>query len=139
MILSIWNPLSDEDVSIDIKANGKDGPLIVSPDTPASITVSLHPGSYDDPEVEWWIVAYAGSSWYSFIFPTGWSYGINLCGQAPLFDLSLFEVLNISLPQGYYAIYFAVDDDAYGIPDGTWFDAVEVTGSALDPASGIMI
>ncbi|MBW1719318.1 MAG: hypothetical protein JRJ43_07105 [Deltaproteobacteria bacterium] len=119
-----WVPSGD--VSIDIKANGQDGPLIVSQDTPVSITVSLHPGSYDGPDVDWWIAAYVGSNWYSFIFPTGWAPGINLCGQAPLFDLPLFEILNIPLPQGDYAIYFAVDDDADSIPDGTWLDAVEV-------------
>jgi hypothetical protein len=42
-----WVP--NGDVSIDIRANGQDGPLIVSQDTPVSITVSLHPGSYDGP------------------------------------------------------------------------------------------
>jgi hypothetical protein len=119
-----WVP--NGDVSIDIKANGQDGPLIVSQDTPVSITVSLHPGNCDGQDVDWWIVAYVSSNWYSFIFPTGWAPEINLCGQAPLFDLPLFEILNIPLPQGDYAIYFAVDDNADGIPDGTWLDGVEV-------------
>jgi hypothetical protein len=100
--------------------------LIVSQDTPVSITVSLHPGSYDGPAVDWWIVAYVNQIFYSFIFPTDWAQGIKLCGQAPLFDLALFEIINKSLPQGDYAIYFAVDDNADGIPDLTWLDAVEV-------------
>jgi hypothetical protein len=119
-----WVP--DGGVSIDIKANGQDGPLIISRDTPVSITVSLNPGSYDGPEVDWWIIAYVESSWYSFIFPTGWSCGINLCGQAPLFDLSPFEILNAPLPRGDYALFFAVDDNMDAIPDGTWLDALEI-------------
>ena len=119
-----WVP--NGDVSIDIKANGQDGPLIVSQDTPVSITVSLHPGSYDGPAVDWWIGIYVDQIIYSFIFPTDFALGIKLYGQAPLFDLPLFEILNTPLPQGDYAIYFAVDDNADGIPDGTWLDIVEV-------------
>ena len=119
-----WVP--NGDVSIDIKANGQNGPLIVSQDTPVSVTVSLHPGSYDGPHVDWWIGIYVDQIFYSFIFPNIWAPEIKLCGQAPLFDLPPFEILNIPLPQGDYAIYFAVDDDADGIPDLTWLDWVEV-------------
>ena len=114
-------------VIADVKANGQDGPLTIDPNTPVSITVSLNPGSYASQNADWWVAADTPFGWYSYVYPTGWMSGINLCIQTPLFDLSpSFEALNTTLPIGQYLFYFAVDDNADGLPDATWLDSVEV-------------
>jgi len=114
----------------DVKANNKDGPLTIDPNTPVSITVSLNPGSYASQNADWWIAAKTPfappGDWYTYVYPIGWKPGINLCVQTPLFALSPFEVLNMTLPIGQYLFYFAVDDNADGLPDATWLDSVEV-------------
>lgn len=41
--------------------------------------------------------------------------------------LTPYEVLSRTLPVGEFTFYFALDDNADGAPDVTWFDSVEVT------------
>ena len=111
----------------DIRANGSNGPLSVTSGTPVSITVSLDPGSYIAQNADWWIAVGTPFGWFSYVFPTGWMAGINLCIQTPLFNLSpALEVLNIGLGSGDYTFYFAADNNADGIADATWFDYVTV-------------
>jgi hypothetical protein len=110
----------------DIKANSLDGPLTVSPEEPVLVTVSLDPGEEAGEHADWWIAAVTPFGWYTYVYPT-WLLGINLCAQAPLFDLSPpCEVFNINLLEGSYTFYFAVDDNADGNLDATWWDSVEV-------------
>ncbi|MCD6305869.1 MAG: hypothetical protein J7M32_06220 [Deltaproteobacteria bacterium] len=115
----------------DIKANGQDGPVTVSSSTPVSITVALDPGSYANQNADWWIAADTPfappGDWYTYVYPSGWFPGINLCAQAGLFDLSPFEMLNMTLPTGDYTFYFAIDDPD-GMATGPWWglDSVEV-------------
>ena len=110
-----------------IKANGTDGPITVSVNNPVSITVVLESGDYAGQNADWWVAAYTPFDWFSYVFPSGWVAGINLCIQFPLFELSpAFEVLNIPLPIGDYIFYFAVDNNADGVPDASWWDYVEV-------------
>jgi len=115
----------------DIKANGQDGPVIVTPGDQVSIEVSLDPGDKAGQNADWWIAATTPfappGDWYSYVYPTGWFPGINLCIQTPLFTLSPFEVLNMVLPSGDYTFYFAVDPPD-GSPAGPWYgmDTVEV-------------
>jgi len=115
----------------DIKANGKSGPVIVSKETPVSITVSLDPGDQVDENADWWIVAHTPFAWpldwYSYVYPEGWRPGIYPCVQTPLFQVPpSFEVLNMVLPTGDYKFYFAVDENADGILDETWLDSVNI-------------
>ena len=115
----------------DIKANGKSGPLTVSNGTPVSITVSLDPGNRPVKKADWWVTAHTPFAppfdWYSYVSPNGWQPGIHACVQIPPFQLPpSFEVLNMALPAGDYTFYFAVDENADGIPDATWRDSVEV-------------
>ena len=115
----------------DIRANGKSGPLIVSKETPVSITVSLDPGDQAGENADWWVVAHtpfdAPLNWYSYVYPEGWRPGIYPCVQTPLFQVApFFEVLNTTLPPGHYTFHFAVDENADGIVDETWVDSVEV-------------
>ncbi len=117
---------------VDIKANGSDSPVVVSPDTPVSVSVDLNPGEYEGQTSELWIAANTPFAppfdWYTYVYPTGWQPGIHPCAQTPLFDLSSpLEVLNMPLPLGYYIFYFAVDD-LDGMASGPWLglDSVEV-------------
>ncbi|MBU0733433.1 MAG: right-handed parallel beta-helix repeat-containing protein [Proteobacteria bacterium] len=117
---------------LDIKANGSNGPLSVSPGTPVSVTINLAPGDKAGENADWWIATHTPFAspidWYSYVYPAGWMPGINLCAQAPLFALSAFEVLNMTLPVGDYTFYFALDDPD-GAATGPWWgmDSVEVT------------
>jgi hypothetical protein len=115
----------------DIKANGKSGPVTVSNGAPLSITVSLDPGNRPVKKADWWITAHTSFDppldWYSYVFPNGWQPGIHAFVQISPFQIPpSLEVLNAALPDGNYNFYFAVDDNADGIPDATWLDSVEV-------------
>ena len=66
--------------------------------------------------------------WYTYVYPTGWLPGKNLCVQTGLFNLSpSFEVLDQTLPIGRYIFYFALDNPD-GAATGPWWglDSVEV-------------
>lgn len=113
----------------DIKANGSDGPVVLSEGESVSVTVGLDPGNYEGFNPDWWIAVSTPfdppGDWYAYVYPTGWWPGINLCVQAPLFAFSGFEVLDMVLPLGSYTFYFAI-----GPPDGMVttdvLDSVEV-------------
>ena len=116
----------------DIKANGQDGSITVSPSTPVSINISVDSGDKAGQNADWWIAVKTPfappGDWYTYVHPTGWMPGVNFCAQAGLFDLAPFEVLNMPLPVGTYTFYFALDDPD-GMATGPWWglDSVEVT------------
>ncbi|MBW1791800.1 MAG: zinc metalloprotease, partial [Deltaproteobacteria bacterium] len=106
-LISCGSPVAD------IKANGSDGPITVSQSEPISIEISLDPGDKADQNADWWIAVKTPfgppDDWYTYVYPSGWWPGINLCAQTGLFDFSPYEVLNTTLPQGNYTFYFAID------------------------------
>jgi hypothetical protein len=118
-------------VHLDIKANDQAGPIIVTPNDQVSIEISLDPGDKAGQNADWWIAVKTPfappGDWCTYVYPTGWLLGINLCAQAPLFTFSPFEVLNMVLPLGEYTFYFALDDPD-GMATGSWWglDSVEV-------------
>jgi uncharacterized repeat protein (TIGR01451 family) len=112
--------------ALDIKANGSDAPVTLSSSTPLSITVSLDPGNFTGYKAEWWIAANTPMGWYSYVYPTGWTPGIHLCIQKPLFNLPTFEVLNRTLPPGDYTFYYVLDGQLDGQVDKTLLDSVQV-------------
>lgn len=94
-----------------IRANESDE-AIISSDDRLSVTVELNPGQYQGVEVDWWVVARAGSSWYCMDSAAGWTqeFAWRPRYQGPLFNLPPTEVLNMTgLPAGSYTFYFAVD------------------------------
>ena len=115
----------------DIKANGEDGPVTVSAGDSVSVSVSLDPGAWSGRNADWWVAANTPFDWpldwYTYVYPEGWRYGIHVCAQTPLYELtSPFNVLNTVLPAGNYIFYFAVDGNMDGETDVTWLDSVEV-------------
>ena len=119
-------------LSADIKANGSDGPITVSSGSPVSITIYLSPGASAGQNADWWVAATTPfappGNWYTYVYPTGWSPGINRCIQTGLFEFASFEVMNRILPPGAYTFYFAIDDPD-GLATGPWWgiDSVGVT------------
>jgi hypothetical protein len=119
------------DLVLDIKANGEDGPVRVTTETPVSVTVSLDPGSQAGQNADWWIAAHTPfdppGDWYSYVHPDGWRTGVHPCLQTPLFELAPTQVLNMTLPIGSYTFYFAVDNPD-GMPESPWIglDSVDV-------------
>jgi hypothetical protein len=113
----------------DIKVNGQDIPVLISQGDAISVTVGLTPAEYAGFTADWWIAVHtpfaAPGDWYTYVHPTGWMPGVNLCAQAALFDLAPFEVLEMALPVGNYTFYFAVDPPD-GIPTAELVDSVEV-------------
>ena len=122
----------------DIKANGSDGIITVSPSDPVSINISLDPGVKAGQNADWWVAVStpfaSPANWYSIDHSAGWMPGINRYDQAPLFDLSPLEVLNTNLPLGNYTFYFAIDDPD-GMATGPWWglDSVEVKVTTPPP------
>ena len=118
----------------DIKANGSNGPLSVSPGTPVSVTVSLNPRSYDAQNADWWVVELTPSSTYNhFDLSTGsMVQGLLPTHQGPLFSLASTQLLNRShLTVGTHTFYFAVDMDMNGSLDmsSLYYDWVSINVS----------
>ncbi|MFH0998432.1 MAG: DUF1566 domain-containing protein [Pseudomonadota bacterium] len=109
-----------------IKANGQDEQITVSSNTPVSVTVSLAPGDQNGKSADWWITYSTPWGWYS-LDSNGWTPGINLLAQYPLFGISQVNIFYSALPVGDYAFYFLVDMNPNGILDSPfYYDSVEV-------------
>ena len=111
----------------DVKANGLDGPIELSPADTLSVTMELSPGDYADYSVDWWCLADAPMGWH-YRDSVGWKPGVAVTYQGDLFKLPEYEVLNTSgLPAGEYTFYFGVDGNANGIiDDPLYYDKVVV-------------
>jgi V8-like Glu-specific endopeptidase len=112
----------------DIKANNSDGPLTITQGNPLSITVELNAAgnSYN---ADWWVLGNTPFGWYYYNLSSGWQSGQSVTHQGPLFDLSSYEVLNMSgLPAGSYTFYFGVDTNMNGSIDmgQIYYDSVDV-------------
>ena len=128
----IYGAIKDMDAPApNIKTNGQAGAITVISGDTVSVTISLDSGSRTGQVADWWIAATFGSgaglSWVSYVYPDGWSLGLSPSVQGGLTDLSpSVTVFEGALPVGVYDFYFAVDDNADGIPDATWYDKVTV-------------
>jgi hypothetical protein len=110
----------------DIKANGQDGQVTVANGTKVSITASLAPGNENGKIADWWLAYSSPAGWYS-LNSNGWTPGINLLVQYPLFSISAVEIYSASLSVGDYAFYFLVDMSPNGIVDSPfYYDFVQV-------------
>jgi predicted outer membrane repeat protein/parallel beta-helix repeat protein len=103
---------------VDIKANGKDGPLVVSPSDNVNITVFLDPGSIQDVNCDWWVAGLTTLGTYWLNPSLIWEKSDNPISvvQAPLSDLSTTSLLNTPLPVGVYTFFLIVDNS----PDGNF-------------------
>ena len=99
----------------DIKANGSDGPLFVTPSESVDISISLAPGDKAGVWADWWgilLSSYGNFPLFGF--------------QAPLFELPETSLFSRPWPMGWYIFLFGLDD----VPDGAfeldWYDYVIV-------------
>lgn len=118
---------------VSIQANGEKGSIIVPPGAPVSITIEADRPRLAGPGMEWWIVAATPFgeplNWFSLTAPSRWEPVVRNLDPTSLFFVSFLpslEVLNMTLPPGTYTFYFAIDDQADGVPDLKWWDFVEV-------------
>ncbi len=115
----------------DIKANGSDGPVSIASGDILLVTVSLDSGSHGGENADWWLVADTPFGWYYYhLNSNSWRAGFVVTYQGPLFDLSPFEVLNMSgLPVGDYTFHFGVDMIMNGSLDigQIYSDSVDLT------------
>lgn len=118
------------DLSISI--NGEDSDLINQNEN-VNITINLLPGSQEI-SADYWIVASTGDGWYSLVYNGQawvWQSGIKrLVNQAlPIIEIRELDIAGIAeLPftSGLNYMFFAVDENADGELDATWWDKIEV-------------
>ncbi len=98
-------------IDTDIKANNSDGPIDITTDDNLLVTIQLDSGIYGDKNADWWVVADTPFGWYYYdVTSDTWKAGQTVTYQGPLFNLSPYQVLNMSgLPAGTYKFYFGVD------------------------------
>ena len=112
------------------KANGTDGPLTISQSKVLSITIELDSGNQTGQPADWWVLVDTPFGWYRYdVAGNTWISGMSCTHMGPLFDLPLYNVLDISgLPIGSYDFYFGVDTRMNGSIDFAqlYYDSVEV-------------
>ncbi len=110
-----WIPL--------ITANGLIGDVHVNMGNPVKVDVqTLNLGHYLGIDVDWWIIARAGSAWYYLSQSGQWTQFDGLLShchpahQGELFNLPVTTVLNTTgLQTGSYTFWFAIDYPMDGI------------------------
>jgi hypothetical protein len=125
----------------DIKANGSDGLLTVTPDDTVDITVSLKSGVKLGVTCEWWIAALTPCGNYWLTPSRTWEKSETPIsfGRYPLEDMKDRSLQRKRWRAGLYLFFFALDDRPDGTFWNTWYDFVNVAshlaGSALDSIS----
>jgi len=115
-----------ESPALDMKANGSDGPITVSPTDKVSFTISLDQGDLSGQSADWWILASTPAGRHSYVNATGWVYGVRRAYTAPIFSFPEYELSNAVVPAGDYLFCFALDANMDDALDATWYDTVEV-------------
>jgi len=117
---------------VDIKANGADGQIDVSPSDPVDIKLSLDPNGYNGDPLEWWFYIDSTYGDICWVYPVGWQLGRSELGLFPPFAFSNLSMWNSPLPAGTYNFYFSLDSTIDGMPGGEWSDFVQVNVRACD-------
>jgi len=118
-------------IDLDIKANGSDGLIVVSPITPLSINISLYSGDKAGQNADWWVVEFTPSGDINYVdLSTGsMAPGLLPTYQGPLFDFSSIQILNSSdLTTGTHIFCFGVGLNMDGSlnADSLYYDCVTV-------------
>jgi hypothetical protein len=112
---------------VDLTVNGQDCLATLSSGETVSVALELDPGDYEGTLYEAWVTADGPLGFYSYIEDVGWTPGLHRFSVMPLHRVAGLELFGETLPDGFYTLYLAVDDNWDGVPDGTWFDSVEAT------------
>ncbi len=115
----------------DLKINGSNGNLAVSPDEPVSVTLGLAAGNHSGERGDWWVVMSMSPSgvnagppqWYTFDFQSKeWVQNVDLTVgyQGPLVDQTPEEIWAVpTTAVGKYTFFSRVDRVANGEIDET--------------------
>jgi hypothetical protein len=126
-----------QDPSVDIKANGSDGPITISQGSPVSLDITIEAGDQapGDP-VEIWVIVDTPFGYYSYN-RVDWVPGIQPAYTGGLLSYS-GNVLNEPLPPGSYIANLALDYVPNGWPDSLdYLDVVEFeVSSSTGPSMG---
>jgi hypothetical protein len=101
--------------SLDMKVNGSDYKVTVSPDENTSVTLSLKPCEFENLPVDWWTGALTtfGTFWLN---PAGqWTPIMTPFQQGPLVSLPETEILNLDLPIGGYMFFTLIEISPDGV------------------------
>lgn len=118
-----------------IKANGVENWITLAENDSLLITVELDPNDFESMDADYWIAAYTPwMEWCYYIYPGSWENagpelsGISFAYQGPLFDLTPFNILDISnLPSGDYTFYFGIDTSMNGAMDSPlYYESVRI-------------
>jgi hypothetical protein len=122
--------LPPPNVDVDIKANGSDGPIIITRPDALSLTVEFDSGCLLGEEADWWLLAWTPHGCYHYDLSRGWIPGKQVTRQRALRNIPIREVLNTSgLPVGTYSIYSGIDLVMNGSidMDQAYYDSIKVT------------
>ena len=111
----------------DIKVNGRDGRVVASSFRSISTSISIDPGDLKGKTVDLWLVVDSPNGRFFGNCETGWQRDSVPFLQYSLDEVASVEVFKGKLPKGKYFFHFAIDNNADGVPDGTWIDTVSVT------------
>lgn len=123
----------------DVKANGQDGPVVVSPGAPVSIGISLDSGDKAGQNADWWLLQLTpdGNLHYFDLGTLSMMAGYAPTLQAGLVSFADIQILSLSgLQEGTHSFYFGVDLAMNGELDieTLYYDYVQV--DAIGPAGG---
>jgi uncharacterized delta-60 repeat protein len=127
---------SEGDVRPDVKANGADGVVVVSPGDAIRVTISLDPGPRAGEYAAWWLLAETPSGLLTYDFESRtWVPGAFPGYLGPLVSFSDRSVLaGPAPPAGSVILYFGVQVRE-GSPELPYYDEVRVTVASLSAAS----
>ncbi len=111
---------------VDIRANDQDGPVNVLSGEPVSISGIVSLVDQPDEMADWWIAVNSGFGFFFYSELWGWQPEPRPYKQASASHVEETNFVDLFLPTGRYTFYFAVDGNADGLPDATWWDAVDV-------------
>jgi hypothetical protein len=113
----------------DLKINGGDAPLTVTPTDVVTVKASLHPNAEAGVVKECWIYVDYTVGLFStkryWRYPGSWSATPSPAYTGPLTEIVNHHIVSAKLPAGTWTFYFGVDE-VDGYPSGTRLDVIEV-------------
>lgn len=92
-----------------------------------SIVLELDAHELAGKKADWWLVVDSPFGVFSYVLDRGtWAPGVQPVMQAEVMSIPKIEVFKSPLPPGRYTFFWALDDNADGIPDATWLDFTQV-------------
>lgn len=129
-------------LSPEIRINGSKGPVLLQSGDSFKLTVNIKGNCSINSLVDHWILLYASSpnQWWSFVIRDGnykWIKGIHYCIQMPITPLNDVKIPEPPLKKHLNMYFLAIDNNANGLPDGTWLDSAAATCNC-DPSEIII-